>query len=227
MNDPSPRALHHSSLILLSGGLDSATLLAQQRDAITLALSVHYGQRHARELSAAADVAAYYGVRRLQLDFSGLGDLLPGSSLTDLSVPTPHGHYTHKSMARTIVANRNAVLLMAAVGIADAHGLSTVLIAVHAGDHAIYPDCRPEFIAAANQTAQLATAARVSINAPFAGVTKAEIVRRATQLRVPVAITWSCYEGGTKHCGRCGTCVERREAFAEAGVPEGIEYADQ
>lgn len=215
-----------TDLILLSGGLDSATLLADRVDAGTarLALSVDYGQRHARELAAAADLAGHYGVTHHVLDLRGWGSLLAGSALTDRAVEVPHGHYADESMKATIVPNRNATLLMAAAGVAIATGCTHVLTAVHAGDHPIYPDCRPGFIVAAADAARLGTDGAVTILAPFVDGTKTDIARLAGRLGLPVGLTWSCYEGGTEHCGRCGTCVERIEALRDAGVADPTPY---
>lgn len=217
------------SLVLLSGGMDSTVALAhtlgQGHQAV--ALSVDYGQRHLRELAAAGDVARHYGVSHLMLDLTSYGALTPGNALTDSGVVVPEGHYAAPSMAATVVPNRNAVFLMAAVGIAQAHGLETVVTAVHAGDHPIYADCRPEFIAAANLTAGVATENRVRIVAPFVNATKTDIAREGHQLHAPLHLTWSCYQGGDVHCGRCGTCTERREAFTEAGVPDPTIYDDK
>jgi 7-cyano-7-deazaguanine synthase len=214
-------------VILFSGGLDSTTLLASAFYAHTavLALSVDYGQRHRRELQAATRLARHYHVPHVILNLSDWGNHLIGSALTDTSVPVPHGHYEAPTMAATIVPNRNATFLMAAVGIAQARGCNRVLTAVHAGDHAVYPDCRPEFIDAINAAARLATEDAVRIEAPFVGMTKTEIAGLARVFDVPIRKTWSCYEGGTLHCGRCGTCTERIEALREAGVRDDTPYA--
>jgi 7-cyano-7-deazaguanine synthase len=213
-----------TDLVLLSGGLDSSTLLAQHTTITALALSVNYGQRHSRELTAAAAVADHYGIEHLVLDLTSWGSLLTGSALTDRTVTVPHGHYADESMKATIVPNRNATCLMAAVGIAAARSLSRVLTAVHAGDHPIYPDCRPEFITTAAHAAELGTDGAVTIEAPFSAITKTDIAALAEELRVPIGLTWSCYEGGNDHCGRCGTCVERIEALTDAGVPDPTVY---
>lgn len=213
-------------LILLSGGLDSSTALARSavRDRAGLALSVDYGQRHRRELTAAADIASYYGVPHLVLDMTGWGRLVPGSALTSDDVAVPHGHYADESMKATVVPNRNATLLMAAAGVALAHQCTHVLTAVHAGDHPIYPDCRPDFIAAAARAAELGTDGEVTIDAPFVNVSKTDIAVWAGHLGVPIDRTWSCYEGGEHHCGKCGTCVERIECLREARVIDSTIY---
>lgn len=216
-----------NSLVLLSGGMDSTTALASALSSgdQAFALSVHYGQRHAKELVAAATIARRYKVDHEVLDLTGWGKLLKGSSLTDQTVAVPHGHYAAENMKATIVPNRNATLLMAAVGVAEALGYGEVVTAVHAGDHAIYPDCRPEFIDAANETANLATEGRVKIVAPFLYMSKTDIAAVGAALDVPYDLTWSCYEGGSVHCGQCGTCTERIEAFADAGVIDPTRYA--
>lgn len=219
-------------LVLLSGGLDSSTLLAARvaladaNDAPRpLAVVVDYGQRHAREVGAAYEVGGRYGVIVVTLDLRPWGATLTGSALTDRSVPVPHGHYADASMAATIVPNRNATMLCAAAGIAAARGCEVVLTAVHAGDHPVYPDCRPEFIDAIDRAVQLGTGGLVRIAAPFVNISKTDIARQAGDLGVPIGATWSCYEGGRVHCGRCGTCVERIEALRDAGVPDPTEYA--
>jgi 7-cyano-7-deazaguanine synthase len=214
-------------LVLLSGGLDSSTLLAEREaeGAAGFALSVDYGQRHVRELQAAAEVAEHYGVEHAVLNMSGWGALLRGSALIDSEVPVPHGHYADESMRATVVPNRNATLLMAACGVAQSVGCDRVVTAVHAGDHPIYPDCRPDFIAAAAEAARLGTDGRVSIAAPFVNISKTDIARLAGQLGAPIELTWSCYEGNALHCGKCGTCVERIEALHDAGVPDPTKYA--
>lgn len=215
------------TVTLLSGGMDSTTALAlaARESTPVLALSVDYGQRHAKELDAAAAIAQHYGVPHRVLDLTGWGRLLTGSALTDPSVAVPHGHYAAPNMAVTVVPNRNATMLMAAAGIADALDATEVWAAVHAGDHAVYPDCRPEFITAANITLNVSTEGRVTIRAPFVDITKTDIAALGHDLNVPFELTWSCYEGGTVHCGKCGTCTERRSAFIDAGVPDPTIYA--
>lgn len=218
------------SLVLLSGGMDSTVALAREvkmtdRDHLPMALSVDYGQRHRTELASAVKVAAHFHVEHEILDLSGWGRLLPGSALTDHRVKVPHGHYAAPTMVQTIVPNRNATLLMAAAGVALANECHEVVIAVHAGDHTIYPDCRPEFITAINQALGLATEGRVQVRAPFLHATKTDIATESALYSAPVELSWSCYEGGERHCGRCGTCVERIEAFQDAGLFDPTMYA--
>lgn len=204
--------------------MDSSTALAleaREGDA-RLAVSVDYGQRHRRELDAARDLAAYYGVPHEVLDLTGWGKLLKGSSLTDPDVEVPEGHYASPSMAITVVPNRNATMLMAAAGVALAVGASRVVTAVHSGDHAVYADCRPEFIQAASLASLLG--AGISISAPFVDISKTDIARLGGEIGVPFGLTWSCYKGGDLHCGKCGTCYERREAFEDAGLEDPTSY---
>lgn len=218
------------AIVLLSGGMDSTVLVGHLLEightVDTLALD--YGQRHRRELTAAADVAGHYGVRFDVVDLTAVGRMLTGSALTDPNIPVPHGHYAHESMRATVVPNRNAILVMAAAGVAVARHAQYVATAVHAGDHPIYPDCRPDFITAVDQTVRLATAGYgdVHVVAPFVWYTKAQIAALGARLGAPFGKSWSCYEGGDTHCGRCGTCVERREAFADANLIDPTVYAD-
>ncbi|PZG39903.1 7-cyano-7-deazaguanine synthase QueC [Spongiactinospora gelatinilytica] len=214
------------TVVLASGGLDSTVLAYHLRDKgrrIRM-ISFDYGQRHRRELQAAALVGTALRVTHDVVDLSVLGRLLGGSALTDDSVAVPDGHYTDSSMQATIVPNRNAILTAIAVGIASAHGCGQVALGVHAGDHPVYPDCRPDFVELADRIAQAATANTVRVMAPFVTWSKGEIVGHGAALGVPYDLTWSCYRGELLHCGRCGTCVERREAFELAGVPDPTGY---
>jgi 7-cyano-7-deazaguanine synthase len=220
------------TLVLLSGGLDSTTLAAHyldQGDDVSV-VAVDYGQRHRRELQSATAVAAFYDLCFDIVDLRALGALLTGSALTDTSVAVPDGHYAESSMRATVVPNRNMIMLSAAVGIAAARGADRVATAVHAGDHHIYPDCRPHFIRAMSLTAAIATEGHTgptfAIAAPFVHWTKAMIVQRGALTGAPLHLTWSCYKGGLEHCGVCGTCYERREAFKDAGVDDPTDYID-
>lgn len=217
------------TLVICSGGLDSVSLahrIAAQGRLAGL-VSFDYGQRHRKELDSAADCAARLGVRHDIVDIRPIGACLTGSALTD-HVDVPDGHYQQDTMRITVVPNRNAIMLTAAFGIAAARGLAAVAIAVHGGDHFIYPDCRPEFIDAFQrmQDAALDGMGRVRLLAPYVHGSKADIVRDGARHATPFARTWSCYKGGVRHCGRCGTCVERAEAFALAGIPDPTEYDD-
>ena len=218
------------AVAVVSGGLDSAVLthhLLVEGWKLRL-LSFDYGQRHAREVEHAARLAAAVGADHDIVDLRSVGALLTGSALTDDGVDVPDGHYTDESMRSTVVPNRNAIFVSVAVGVAVASGAEAVALGVHAGDHPIYPDCRPAFVDSAERLAVLGNdgflVADFVLLTPFLEWTKAEIVARGASLDVAFADTWSCYRGGDRHCGRCGTCVERREAFAVAGVVDPTAY---
>lgn len=217
-----------TAVLAFSGGMDSTTLAAHY-DHIgyrLLLLSFDYGQRHARELDAARAVAAHYRAEHHVVDLTSIAKLMPGSALTDPTVPVPDGHYAADTMRTTVVPNRNAIMANVAAGIASAHGAGVVALGVHAGDHAIYPDCRPRFLDALQDsiTAALAGLPTPIVEAPFLHRTKTDIARRAAELGAPLHLSWSCYKGGRHHCGTCGTCTERREAFAAAGLTDPTEY---
>lgn len=214
--------------LAFSGGMDSTTLAAHyhHHGYALLLLSFDYGQRHVRELEAARMVAAHYGAEHHVINLAAVGALLPGSALTDSTVPVPDGHYAEASMRSTVVPNRNAIMANVAAGIASARGAALVALGIHAGDHAVYPDCRPAFLDAlqASITAALEGFPTPIVEAPFVHSTKTDIARLASELDAPLALSWSCYKGGAVHCGRCGTCVERQEAFTEAGFLDPTEY---
>lgn len=219
------------AVAIVSGGLDSVTLahdLAYRGYELHV-LSFDYGQRHKKELAYAQECAEALGARWDLVDLSGLGVLLR-SALTHANLPVPKGHYADPTMALTVVPNRNAIMLSIAWGVAVSAQAQAIATAVHAGDHFIYPDCRPEFVRAFNRMGRLATAGfahkDLTVLAPFVHLTKADIVRRGAELNVPFGHTWSCYEGGDVHCGLCGTCYERREAFVVAGVTDPTVYRE-
>lgn len=214
------------AVLTYSGGLDSTVLLYQLRTggAEVRCLGVDYGQRHRCELKAAESICRSLGVPYRLADLRSVRPLLAGSSQTD-DVTVPEGHYAEETMKLTVVPNRNMILLSLAIGWAVSLRFDAVAYAAHAGDHAIYPDCRPEFVEAVRRVAELCDWHRVRLEAPFVGMTKTDIVRLGAGLGVPFERTWSCYKGGERHCGRCGTCTERREAFEKAGVPDPTEYA--
>lgn len=215
---------------IVSGGMDSVTLaywLAQRHDQLTL-VSVDYGQRHVREIDCAAKAASALGARHHVVDLRSITALLTGSALTDDAVAVPDGHYAADTMRATVVPNRNAMLLDVATAVAVAAGARAVATGVHAGDHAIYPDCRPAFIGAYETMARIANEGFAvpdfHVLAPFVTISKADICAIGDELGVPWADTWSCYKGGDRHCGTCGTCVERIEAFDLAEVHDPTGY---
>lgn len=190
-------------------------------------VAVDYGQRHVKELEYAGLCADRLGAGFDVVDLRSVGRMLGGSALTD-DVAVPHGHYAASNMAVTVVPNRNAIMLSVAYGVAVAEEAAVVAAAVHAGDHYVYPDCRPEFVEAFEAMQRRAVEGfgdpSLRLYAPFVHKTKADIVEVGASLGVPYADTWSCYEGGEVHCGRCGTCTERKEAFELAGVPDPTVY---
>lgn len=214
------------TVVLLSGGIDSTTALAwaKERGDVALALTVDYGQRHVVELEHAAAVADHYGVRHHVIDLSGYG-LLTRSALTS-GIAVPEGGYDAATMAATVVPGRNSVFISAAVGIADSIDAGGVVVGVHGGDHEVYPDCRPGYVYAMREAMLEATDGRVILTAPLLNDTKAEVVALGARLGAPFHSTYSCYNGGFDHCGRCGTCVERAKAFHVAGVTDPTEYVD-
>lgn len=211
---------------IYSGGMDSTVLLYHLR--VTgheiVALSVDYGQRHRKEIDSAKAICGRINVPHEVADLRGITHLLRGSSLTDSRVEVPEGHYAEESMKATVVPNRNMIMLSVAIGYAISLRAQFVAYGAHAGDHTIYPDCRPEFAAAVNTAALLADWHQVEVLCPFIGLTKADIARRGAELNVPFELTWSCYKGGEYHCGCCGTCVERAEAFNLAGLQDPTDY---
>jgi len=216
------------TLIIYSGGLDSTVLLYDLHHAgrEVAALSVNYGQRHRCELDRAAAICAGLGVCHRTADLSPVQSLLAGSSLTSPEIEVAEGHYTEESMKTTVVPNRNMILLSLATGHALSIGANEVAYAAHSGDHAIYPDCRNAFADAMAAAMALCDWQKVGLSRPFVDWTKADIVKRGAQLDVPFAQTWSCYKGREKHCGRCGTCIERREAFDLARVADPTDYEE-
>jgi 7-cyano-7-deazaguanine synthase len=226
--------MSEKAIAIVSGGLDSVTLayhLASLEIDFELHLiSFNYGQRHKKELVYAKRAALALGCQYDLIDLSVISPFLKGSSLTD-RITVPEGHYAAANMAATVVPNRNAMMLSVAYAIAVAEGAQVVATGVHAGDHPIYPDCRPAFIEAFNTMEKLATEGyghpRLHLYAPFVHMGKHDIVRLGSSLGVPYGDTWSCYQGGENHCGKCGTCVERIESFIKAGVPDPTLYEDK
>ena len=214
-------------VVLLSGGIDSATLLYKLVfDYECYPLSIKYGQRHEKEIVAARNLCearnANLLLRWKLADLSSLGLLLK-STLTGYG-DIPEGHYQAENMKQTVVPNRNMIFLAVAAGYAQTIEAGYVAYAAHAGDHYIYADCRPEFIKSAAKTIKLAT--EVELIEPFMHVNKTDIVKMGRKLNVPYRLTWSCYKGGDRHCGRCGSCNERKEAFREAGVEDPTTYEE-
>ena len=213
-------------VVLCSGGMDSVTALhwARAHHTVVATVSFDYGAKHNhRELPFAAEHADRLGVRHeiVKLDFV---NRLFASDLLTTGGEIPEGHYEADNMKQTVVPFRNAVMLSIATGFAESAGAEALVIAAHGGDHAIYPDCRESFMRAMGDAMRLGTYASIALLRPFITYTKGRIVAEGAKLGVNFARTWSCYKGAAVHCGKCGTCVERREAFIEADVPDPTPY---
>lgn len=213
-------------VVLLSGGMDSVTALyeAQKEHEVAGAVSFHYGSKHNdREISFAAQHAAKLRVPHSVIPLNFVGDLFK-SDLLQSGGEIPKGHYEEQTMKKTVVPFRNGIMLSIAAGFAESVEAQGLVIAAHAGDHAIYPDCREDFMKAMADALRLGTYAQVELLRPFIAMTKADIAARGAELGVDYSRTWSCYVGGDVHCGECGTCVERREAFMLAGIHDPTHY---
>lgn len=224
LNDQSsPR----SAVAVYSGGMDSTVMLYRMRELgieIKGALSVNYGQKHSKELDVASAICRELGVLHKVADLTALKDLFGKSSLTNSAEAVPEGHYEELQMKSTVVPNRNMVLLSVATAWAVSLQAEAVGYAAHGGDHAIYPDCREEFADALDKAIRLCDWSEVRLYRPFVNSSKAQIAEMGHRLGASLERTWSCYKGGAQHCGRCGTCVERREAFHLAGVEDLTVY---
>lgn len=201
------------AVLVYSGGLDSTTLLYEYKDSIALAVSFDYGSKHnKRELEFAALNCKRLGIRHLVIPLEFMGkyfrsDLLIGGG------DIPEGSYADENMKSTVVPFRNGIMLSIAAGLAESNELDAIMLANHSGDHAIYPDCRPEFIEGMAAAVEAGTYNGVKVVSPYCNMTKRDIALRGRELGVDFSLTYSCYKGGEKHCGKCGTCVERREAL--------------
>jgi len=212
------------SILILSGGGDSTSLLYEYRDRIALAVTFDYGSKHnAREIPFARLHAQRLGIEHLVIPLHFMAQYFE-SSLLQGGDDIPEGHYAADNMKSTVVPFRNGIMLSVAVGLAESRGLQYVMMANHSGDHTIYPDCRPEFVEAFDRTACAGTFNGVRLLSPYTHLTKGQIAARGARLGIDYSETWSCYKGGERHCGKCGTCVERREAFAEAGIADPTLY---
>ncbi|MBQ2074196.1 MAG: 7-cyano-7-deazaguanine synthase QueC [Bacteroidaceae bacterium] len=212
------------ALIILSGGMDSVTMLYEYRDRIELALTFDYGSNHAdNEIACARLHCERLGIRHIIIPLDFMHRYFT-SSLLQGGDAIPEGHYTSENMASTVVPFRNGIMLSIACGMAESNGLKVVMIANHGGDHTIYPDCREEFIQAMSQAMTAGTDTDVRVFAPYTNITKSDIARHGRDLGLDYSETWSCYKGGKVHYGKCGTCIERREALAEAGINDTTEY---
>lgn len=213
-----------NSAIIVSGGMDSITLLYDRKDEIALGISFDYGSNHnAREIPFAKMHCERLGIKHITINLDFMHQYFK-SSLLDGAEAIPEGHYADDNMKSTVVPFRNGIMLAIAIGIAESNNLDQVFIANHGGDHTIYPDCRPEFINAIDAAATAGTYNNVKVIAPYTKITKSDIARIGKRLGIDYAETWSCYKGGEVHCGKCGTCVERKEALAEARIEDKTIY---
>lgn len=213
-----------NSLIVLSGGMDSVTMLHEYAPSIELAVNFSYGSNHnAREAACARQHCQELGIQLLEVDLAFIGQLFH-SSLLEGADAVPDGDYDFDNMRSTVVPFRNGIMLAAAAGLAESYGLTRIMIANHAGDHALYPDCRADFIKAMSRAIAAGTYEGIMLYAPYTLLTKAQIAERGKKLGIDYATTYSCYRGGEHHCGTCGTCRERRQALAEAGIVDTTIY---
>lgn len=212
--------------IILSGGMDSTTLLYDKKDEIAIAISFDYGSNHnAKEIDCAKKHCQRLGIEHRIVKLNFMNDYFK-SSLLEGADAIPEGHYADENMKSTVVPFRNGIMLAIAVGMAESANLQEVLIANHGGDHAIYPDCRPEFIKSMDEAAVAGTYKHVRVVAPYTNLTKTDIALIGKRIGIDYSQTWSCYKGQAHHCGKCGTCVERKEALREAGIVDTTVYDD-
>ncbi|AZZ98703.1 7-cyano-7-deazaguanine synthase QueC [Pseudoalteromonas sp. R3] len=212
-------------VVIYSGGMDSYTVLnkALKSGYEVYALSFNYGQRHVKELEVARQACDELGVAHKIVDISAINQLIGGSSLTD-DIEVPEGHYEEESMKSTVVPNRNMILLSLAVGYAVSLKASKVFYGAHSGDHAIYPDCRPEFVKKMDDVCRIANYEEIEIVCPYLNNTKIEILTDGLKMGLDYSKTWTCYNGREKACGKCGACQERLEAFELNQASDPLSY---
>ncbi len=213
------------AVVIYSGGMDSFTILnrALSEGHDVYALTFDYGQKHKKEIRYAESVCQELGISHRIIDITAINQLLQSSSLTS-DKAIPEGHYEAANMKSTVVPNRNMILLSLAIGYAVDIGSNKVFYGAHSGDHAIYPDCRPDFVHAMNRVAKLANYEPVDIVTPYLNGDKIEILADGLKMGLDYGKTWTCYNGREKACGKCGSCVERLEAFEKNGAVDPLEY---
>lgn len=213
-------------IIVLSGGMDSVTMLHEFASEIKVAVSFDYGSKHnAKEIPFAALHCQQLGIQHIVIPLDFMTRYFKSSLLMG-GEDIPEGNYDDENMKSTVVPFRNGIMLSVAAGLAESHGLKRLFIANHFGDHAIYPDCRAGFIKAMSEAVSEGTYEHIRIEAPYTGISKTDIAKRGAKLGINYAETWSCYKGGEKHCSKCGTCMERKEAFREAGLTDPTIYEE-
>ncbi|MBR4841372.1 MAG: 7-cyano-7-deazaguanine synthase QueC [Paludibacteraceae bacterium] len=214
------------SVIIVSGGMDSTVMLYEYQERIALAVSFHYGSNHNdKEIPFAKKHCEKLGIKHITIPLQFMKEYFH-SSLLEGAEAIPEGNYDDENMKSTVVPFRNGIMLAIAAGLAENYGLKHVMMANHGGDHAIYPDCRPEFVRGMSDAITAGTYEGISLDAPYTNLTKSDIAAKGKRLGVDFAETWSCYKGGEIHCGKCGTCVERKEALREAGVEDHTIYEE-
>ncbi|MCQ2224533.1 MAG: 7-cyano-7-deazaguanine synthase QueC [Paludibacteraceae bacterium] len=214
------------SVLILSGGMDSTTLLYEYQERIALAVSFHYGSNHNdKEIPFAQYHCEKLGIKHVTIPLSFMKSYFK-SSLLEGADAIPEGNYDDENMKSTVVPFRNGIMLAIAAGLAESNGLKHVMMANHSGDHTIYPDCRPEFADAMSQAIAAGTYDGITLVTPYTHISKTDIVKRGKDLGLDYTQTWSCYKGGEKHCGKCGTCMERKEALRDAGMEDKTIYED-
>lgn len=214
------------SVIIVSGGMDSVTLLYDMHERIALGISFDYGSNHnANEIPFARLHCQRLGIKHITINLAFVKQYFK-SSLLEGAGAIPEGHYADDNMRSTVVPFRNGIMLAIGAGIAESNGLKYVMMANHSGDHAVYPDCRPPFVKAMSEAMRAGTYPGIEILAPYTNITKTDIAKRGKALGIDYTETWSCYKGGKVHCGKCGTCVERKEALAGAGIIDKTVYLD-
>ena len=220
------RDMMKDSLIVVSGGMDSVTMLYEYRERIALAVTFDYGGNHAKnEIACASLHCERLGIRHIIIPLDFMHRYFT-SSLLQGAEAIPEGRYDAENMASTVVPFRNGIMLSIACGMAESYGLKRVMIANHGGDHTIYPDCREDFIRKMSLAMTAGTDSKVEIFAPYTNISKSDIARHGRMLGLDYSETWSCYKGGEVHCGKCGTCIERKEAMREAGIEDPTVYLD-
>lgn len=207
--------------------MDSITMLYEYKERIALGISFDYGSNHnAREIPFAAMHCERLGIKHIVINLGFMHQYFK-SSLLEGAEAIPEGNYDEENMKSTVVPFRNGIMLSIAAGVAESNGLKYVMMANHGGDHTIYPDCRPEFVSAMSEATRLGTYPGIEVLAPYTGITKSDIARHGKALGIDYAETWSCYKGGEHHCGKCGTCRERIEALADAGIEDPTVYDEE
>jgi 7-cyano-7-deazaguanine synthase len=218
--------MEKDSILIYSGGMDSTTMLYEYHERIAIALSFDYGSKHnAKELECARYHCGKLGISHVVIPLAFMQQYFKSSLLIG-GEDIPEGNYDDENMKSTVVPFRNGIMLAIAAGLAESNGLLHVMMANHGGDHAIYPDCRPEFVSSMSEAISNGTYEHLTILAPYTDITKSDIAIRGKRLGIDYAHTWSCYKGGDKHCGKCGTCTERKQALQDAGIIDDTDYEE-